>query len=276
MSRAGDRRWRLLLRAGAFVGAAAAAPLASAAAGGPDASEASWISQALLWLIGLILCVLLPLSSFAMLRMIAAGGAGGTLPPRGRLYLDSAVTWAVIAGLCLGAALDPGTGLPLAWLAAPTSPPAGAGLAAAAGIVAALAWWTRDVAGSRTKRAFLRALYRRGSHAVAPRQPRELAWFRAMALVTSTAEEIAYRLVLLALAGAAFGPAAGLLASSIIFGLAHMYQGARGLAYTVLFGVVAGFLTLWTENIWPAIVLHAGWNMAMSGAIYAVYRGRSA
>jgi membrane protease YdiL (CAAX protease family) len=233
------------------------------------------VSVVLLWVIGLTLCIGLPLNGLVALRLIKTHGAAAVFPPRAELYLHSAIMWAIIAAACIGAALDPATGLPLAWFAPPTAPRAGAALLAAAAIVAALAWWARDVKANRTKRAILRAHYRKGSHAVAPRQPRELAWFRAMALVTSSGEEIAYRFVLMSLASAALGPAAGLLASSAIFGLAHFYQGARGVGYTAAFGVAAGLLTLWADNLWPAIALHVSWNIVASGALYSVYRGRS-
>lgn len=66
---------------------------------------------------------------------------------------------------------------------------------------------------------------------------------------------------LLAFAGAAFA-------------LAHLYQGARGAAWAMMCGLAAGLVTLWADNLWPAIALHADWKLVSGGALFAVYRGR--
>lgn len=47
------------------------------------------------------------------------------------------------------------------------------------------------------------------------------------------------------------------LASSLLFGLGHLYQGWLGVAQTTLIGVVLAVLTLRWQTLWPAIIAHA-------------------
>lgn len=47
-----------------------------------------------------------------------------------------------------------------------------------------------------------------------------------------------------------------LLISSILFGLAHEYQGAAGMVLTGLVGLAHGLLVLATRNLWVAILTH--------------------
>lgn len=47
------------------------------------------------------------------------------------------------------------------------------------------------------------------------------------------------------------------LASSLLFGLGHLYQGWMGVAQTTLIGIVLAVLTLRWGTLWPAIIAHA-------------------
>jgi membrane protease YdiL (CAAX protease family) len=89
-----------------------------------------------------------------------------------------------------------------------------------------------------------------------PDTRRELVWFSALGLVAGMTEELVYRgYILLGLTPAR--PWVALLASTVAFGIAHLYQGwARG-ANTALFGLGLGLVTLLAGSIFPAIVIHA-------------------
>jgi uncharacterized protein len=50
------------------------------------------------------------------------------------------------------------------------------------------------------------------------------------------------------------------LASSILFGLGHIYQGWPGVLQTAVIGVVLARLTLHWGTLWPAILAHAALN----------------
>ncbi len=51
--------------------------------------------------------------------------------------------------------------------------------------------------------------------------------------------------------------AAAALASVILFGAGHMYQGVKGALSTVVMGFLFVILVLGFQSLWPAIVLHA-------------------
>ncbi len=55
----------------------------------------------------------------------------------------------------------------------------------------------------------------------------------------------------------------GIIVSSVLFGLAHMYQGVVGVIEAFVFGVVATGLYLASKrNLWPSILFH-GMNDAI-------------
>jgi uncharacterized protein len=53
-----------------------------------------------------------------------------------------------------------------------------------------------------------------------------------------------------------------LLVSSLLFGLAHLYQGWVGAVQTMLVGIVFAAFTIRWGTLWPAILAHAGLNLA--------------
>jgi len=53
------------------------------------------------------------------------------------------------------------------------------------------------------------------------------------------------------------GTWAPIMASSVMFGLGHAYQGWLGVAQTTLIGVVLAWYTIRWGTLWPAIVAHA-------------------
>jgi membrane protease YdiL (CAAX protease family) len=69
-------------------------------------------------------------------------------------------------------------------------------------------------------------------------------------------EELIYRGFLLGVLSALGGAWLGVLISSLIFGLAHSYQGPAGIAKTAGVGLVMAGLTVLTGSLWAAIFLH--------------------
>jgi membrane protease YdiL (CAAX protease family) len=265
----------LLLLGGALFGAAVAR-IGRHVEGLPSAL---WI------LLVLATLVLLP-AGLAQRRMVRDGKISSATFPRDVAYRQTAIMWAVM--LALGLWVLRGHASPFARSA--FAWPSGAGGVVAFGVVAAvllwLARWARLLPTHRRKRAWLRAVYRQGASLIAPRNPRELTQFRATVLLTSTAEEVVYRIAVpggfVAMLGA-FGLGMNLgepwmiglsvALSSLLFGVAHAYQGSLGVLWTTGFGLVAAALTLGSGSIWPAVVLHVGWNLIMSGMMYEIYRG---
>ena len=58
----------------------------------------------------------------------------------------------------------------------------------------------------------------------------------------------------------------GVLASSLLFGLAHLYEGAAGVISITLFGVMFSLLAIRRRSLRPAMIAH-GWHDALSGFI---------
>lgn len=93
-----------------------------------------------------------------------------------------------------------------------------------------------------------------------PHTNQEAREFVALSITAGICEEILYRGYLMiyitsAIAIEGMWPAA--LLSSLAFGLAHTYQGPKGVLKTGLLGLVFAGLYLLTASIWLPIVLHA-------------------
>jgi membrane protease YdiL (CAAX protease family) len=90
-----------------------------------------------------------------------------------------------------------------------------------------------------------------------PQSPIEVLCFLALAITAGLCEEFLYRGFAMA-ALLRFGSPAWLaiLASSLLFGLAHLYQGRSGLAGTTLIGVVLGIGRIAYDSLVPVIFWH--------------------
>lgn len=89
----------------------------------------------------------------------------------------------------------------------------------------------------------------------------ELAWFTILGLVAGLSEELAYRGYLL-LGLSPGGPWIALVVVTLLFGVAHLYQGVSGALGTAAFGLVLGLLTLLAGSIVPAVIVHAGQDVS--------------
>ena len=223
---------------------------------------------------------LLPLGD-AQRRMLRDGRLRSDALPRAATYRDAALQWLVLGSLALW--VVQGNAAPFGWSAfAWTDGPEGlSAWVAVALIVAGLLRWERRLQVDRRARAWLRAMYRFGASLIAPRTAGELRRFRAMAVLTSSAEEVTYRLavpggiagILAAIAPDEVGMTEWLAAalSALLFGVAHSWQGGAVIFWTTVFGLTAAALTLGSGSIWPAIVLHVAWNCIMGGMMRTVY-----
>jgi membrane protease YdiL (CAAX protease family) len=93
-------------------------------------------------------------------------------------------------------------------------------------------------------------------------------------VIQAGAEEILFRGIILGFLCARYGPRNGIIISSLLFGLWHVYVGQSPIdaaimfVSTFVFGVTASVLTLHYGNLGPALGLHVTWNVAayLSGA----------
>lgn len=101
---------------------------------------------------------------------------------------------------------------------------------------------------------FMRKLAER----VLPNASVELAPYSALALTAGVCEEFLYRgFAMAALSRAGMVPWLVVIISSIIFGLAHTYQGRSGVAGTTVMGLVFGAARLALQSLAPVMVWHS-------------------
>lgn len=106
------------------------------------------------------------------------------------------------------------------------------------------------------------------THLFEDRTPVEAALLvTAVAVLAPLGEELLFRGYLLRVLGARYGAAAGLVVTSLLFGLLHVNP-ASLLALFAL-GVLFGLLRLATGSIWPAILAHGLQNGISSALVLA-------
>ena len=130
--------------------------------------------------------------------------------------------------------------------------------------VAFFASQARTVSRSAAAQAKIRAQLdaQPGVRVILPRTPRELRTFGALAVTAGICEEILYRGYLLYYLRLLLPGAAAAIAAIAVFGLAHAYQGRRGILLTGIAGAGAMGLYLLTGSLAASIVLHAVVDLA--------------
>ena len=92
-----------------------------------------------------------------------------------------------------------------------------------------------------------------------------------VAILAGIGEEMLFRGVVQEAIAHRFGPAVGLIAASLLFGLAHPITHT----YAVLAGLIGfylGGLWMWSDNLLPPILCHACYDFA--ALVYLVRRGQ--
>ena len=106
-----------------------------------------------------------------------------------------------------------------------------------------------------------------------PTKPVEFGPYCGLAVTAGACEEFLYRgFAMAALTRAGISTWAVVVISSILFGLAHAYQGRRGIAGTAALGLVFAGSRLVFESLTPVIVWHAAVDIAagIAGPRYLV------
>lgn len=97
-----------------------------------------------------------------------------------------------------------------------------------------------------------------------PRTARETAaWSLLVAPTAGICEEIFFRGYMVSWLMKDGGESGAIVVSSVVFGLLHLSQGVTGLLATGLMGATAAHMFVTTGSIWPAIVAHTFYNMAV-------------
>lgn len=109
--------------------------------------------------------------------------------------------------------------------------------------------------------------------ALVPTSLRDLAGFTAVSVTAGVCEEILFRGYLFQwLQGLGIGMLGAAAISSVVFGLAHAYQGSLGAIRAGITGAVFMALTILTGSLWAAIVLHALADLSSGFAAYFASR----
>lgn len=179
------------------------------------------------------------------------------------------------AGLCLllwtlaGAAVwvvgvqqlstSPGVGAP--WLSAPTVGSIVVAIAVAAYATIGLMPLFQSLRGPRWRRAYAAAV-RRTFHDIPGFLPQttteRVAWV-LLSISAGVCEEVLFRGFLiryLTQIGGGMPLVAALVASSLIFGLAHLYQGVKGVVGSAVGGLALGLLFLLSGSLLASVALH--------------------
>jgi len=108
---------------------------------------------------------------------------------------------------------------------------------------------------------------------ILPQSAVELLPYLALAVTAGLCEEFLYRgFAMAALASAGLGAWLVVLVSSLLFGLAHSYQGKGGMVMTFVVGVVLGVSRLTYNSLVPAILWHVAVDVVagVAGTLYLV------
>ncbi len=95
-----------------------------------------------------------------------------------------------------------------------------------------------------------------------PRNAVESGWAALLSINAGFSEELFFRLLLPLLLMSLFHHTVpAFLVATLLFGLAHLYQGVVGVVMTTLLGAVFVCLYLWTGSLWMTMATHAGLDL---------------
>jgi membrane protease YdiL (CAAX protease family) len=105
-----------------------------------------------------------------------------------------------------------------------------------------------------------------------PTNGRELATFYLVSVTAGVCEELLYRGYLIWYLKVTAGLPAAVILSSMMFGMAHLYQGRKGMLQTGTIGLVFALLYIVTGSLWVPMALHMLVDMS-SGTLWYQIRG---
>ncbi len=206
------------------------------------------------WLIFLILGVVIPWRGRVRLRRLLAEPSPNT-KQKIVLYGTTIVSQWLLAGVVVWRALARGlTGAELGLHRTVTAELVFLSLAGSV-LFGAFQWFNLRRVSRMTGAVpdFMRKLAER----LLPGNPVEFAPYCALAVTAGVCEEFLYRgFAMAALSRAGMAPWAVVTSSSILFGLAHAYQGKSGVAGTSLMGFVFGTSRLLWLSLIPVVIWH--------------------
>lgn len=207
------------------------------------------------WLIFLLLGVVVPWRGRARLRELLAKPVVG-VRERLSLYASTIAFQWIAAGVAGWRAWARGFTAPELGLTIHDRWKIVLATVVGAGVIASLHWFNlRRMGRSKTK---LRGDLRELAERILPQSPMETLPFIALAVTAGICEEFLYRgFAMAALARAGLPVGSVVLLSSVLFGLAHLYQGRSGLLGTMILGILFGAARVSFGSLAPVVVWHA-------------------
>jgi CAAX protease family protein len=146
---------------------------------------------------------------------------------------------------------------------------------ASAGAVAVALWVVR--ARARARPEMLERYLEKLTHIerMLPRTPGERNAFYAVSITAGICEELLYRGFALWYLSFAMGIVPAVLVSSLVFGIGHAYQGAKGIVTTGLVGLFMAMVYLATRSLWAPMALHALTDLHAGAITYAALKHRA-
>jgi hypothetical protein len=204
----------------------------------------------------LVVAVLFPLPDLRLYPRLERAAAAGVPGVRSRYHLMGAATLWLLAGCAVGLAVR--SRLPWNDLRLGVASP----VRFAAGSAAVIAY---AVLAMRQRRALLekperlRRMWEKhaSAAALAPHTPAELRSFKVLAVSAGVCEEIVYRGFMIWFAGLWLGLWPAVIASSLLFGVAHGYLGKTYVLRNSVVGFLFALVAVGSASLWPAMALHA-------------------
>lgn len=174
---------------------------------------------------------------------------------RSRAYLESAAgLWAVV-GLVILYTLVSGGDLAALGLVVPFGWKMFVSILIAIAVVMFFVYQTWGLTKSEAAQDAVRSQIRRISP-ILPRSVPQLGSFALLAITAGICEEILFRGYLIGYLQSYSDLWTALLVSSLMFGLAHAYQGPRGVLQSLVAGLIFGLLYLFSGSLLVPILLH--------------------
>lgn len=212
----------------------------------------NWITHGVF----ILMVVVLPIISMSSMRKLKRFADFGRLPD----LTISNIVGALVLWLCA-------VGVSLTWLhqggdiqgLGLTTPTTSAWVASIIVVLAAIsviAWSARRIQRHSTfRQGFIDSM--EYVIAILPRTRRERNSFYLLSITAGICEEIIYRGFIFAYLLSYMSTMSVVIVSSLLFGLAHSYQGFKGIPQTGLVGLALALLYVYTGSIWAPIILHA-------------------
>jgi membrane protease YdiL (CAAX protease family) len=207
------------------------------------------------WIIFLVLGVLVPWRGRARLKRLLAEPPGGTKQKLALYGATVAFQW-VIAVVVAWRALSRGlTPVEMALARGFRAELVTAGLVGA-GLLCTFQWFNLRRVGRSSGPVLV--LMRKLAERLLPRNATEFVPYCALAVTAGVCEEFLYRgFAMAALLRAGLATWLVVVATSVLFGLAHAYQGRGGMIGTGLLGLVFAVSRLFFSSLVPVMAWHA-------------------